>query len=315
MLSRRQFGAILGTAGALAARAQVAIEPRKKPGQPEPEQPRANLRVDTNLVLVPVTVCDPLNRPVTGLEKENFRIFEENVEQTITQFSMEDEPVAVGLIFDVSGSMGAKLTRSRQAAAAFFRIANEEDEFFLIQFDSSPKLVVPLTQDTEEILNRLTFTKSKGSTALVDAVILGLQQVKKSKKTRKALLVISDGGDNNSRYSETELRDMVREADALVYAIGIFGGANSPEEAAGPGFLRNMAEQSGGHALAGSAGELPDIAAKIGMELRNRYILGYSPAKQQRDGRYHPVQVKIVAPRGLPPLHAYWRRGYYAPPE
>ena len=313
MLSRRNFGLAFGIGGLL--HAQVKIEPRKKAGPPEPEQTRPNLRVDTNLVLVPVTVCDPLNRPITGLEKENFRVLDDAVEQTITHFAMDDEAVGVGLVFDVSGSMVEKLRRSRMAAAAFFALANPEDEFFLVQFDSSPKLMVPLTRNVEEILNRLTFTKSGGTTALVDAVVLALHEVKKSKKSRKALLIISDGGENNSRYTDSELRNMVREADALIYAIGIYGGARTPEESAGPYFLRHMSEQSGGHALAGNSYDLPDIAAKIGMELRNRYILGYTPTNQQRDGRYHAVQVKVVAPRGLPTLHAFWRRGYYAPSD
>jgi VWFA-related protein len=257
-----------------------------------------------------------MNRPVTGLEKENFRVLENNVEQTITHFAMDDEPVAVGLAFDVSGSMGAKLGMSRLAAGAFFRLANPEDEFFLILFDDRPRLVVPLTQDTGEIKSQITFTSSKGSTALVDAVVLGLHELKKSKLTRKALLIISDGGENNSRYNDRELRDLVRESDALIYAIGVFGGGGrTREEYEGPRYLTGMVEQSGGRMLPAAANELPDIAAKIGIELRNRYILGYSPANQQRDGRYHPVQVKVAPPRGLPPLKAFWRRGYYAPSD
>jgi VWFA-related protein len=295
---------------------QATVDPRKKPAASPERSQRPNLRVDTNLVLVPVTVCDPMNRPVTGLEKENFRVLENNVEQTITHFAMDDEPVAVGLAFDVSGSMGAKLGMSRMAAGAFFRLANPEDEFFLILFDDRPRLIVPLTQDTGEIKSQITFTGSKGSTALVDAVVLGLHELKKSKLTRKALLIISDGGENNSRYNDRELRELVRESDALIYAIGVFGGeGRTREEYEGPRYLTGMVEQSGGRMLPAAANELPDIAAKIGIELRNRYILGYSPANQQRDGRYHPVQVKVVPPRGLPPLKAFWRRGYYAPSD
>jgi VWFA-related protein len=291
------------------------VEPRKKPAAAREERPQANLRVDTNLVLVPVTVCDPLNRPVTGLEKENFRVLENNVAQTITHFAMDDEPVAVGLAFDISGSMGEKLGMSRRAAREFFRLANPEDEFLLILFDDRPHLIVPLTQDTGEIQSQITFTQSKGSTALVDAVVLGLHELKKSKLTRKALLIISDGGENSSRYNDRELRDLVRESDALMYAIGVFGGGSTPEEYSGPHYMATMVEQSGGRMLPAAANDLPDITAKIGIELRNRYILGYSPANQPRDGRYHPVQVKVVPPRGLPPLKAFWRRGYYAPSD
>jgi VWFA-related protein len=294
---------------------QATLDPRKKPTIAPEERPQTNLRVDANLVLVPVTVCDPLNRPVTGLEKENFRVLENNVEQTITHFAMDDEPVAVGLAFDVSGSMGSKLGMSRLAARTFFHFANPEDEFFLVLFDDHPRLAVPLTQDTGAIQNQIMFTNSKGSTALVDAVVLGLHELKKSKLTRKALLIISDGGENASRYTDHELRDLVRESDALVYAIGVFGGGSTREESEGPRYMAGMVEQSGGRMLPASANDLPDVTAKIGIELRNRYILGYSPANQQRDGRYRPVQVKVVPPRGLPPLKAFWRRGYYAPSD
>jgi VWFA-related protein len=317
MSSRREIGLVigLGLLSPLAFHGQVVIQPRPKPAPKEQAPSRPTLRVDTTLVLVPVTVNDPLNRPVSGLEKENFRVFDDKVEQTITQFAMDDEPVAVGLVFDTSGSMGEKLRRSRMAAAQFFRTANPEDEFFLVEFDSSPKLVVPLTQDTGEIANQLTFSRSKGSTALLDAIFLSLHEMKKSKKNKKALLVISDGGDNNSRYTAAEVKSVVRESDVLIYAIGVFGGANSPEEMGGPGLLAQIAEQTGGRLYEANAVELPDIAKKIGIDLRNRYVLGYSPKDQQRDGRYHRVLVQIVPPRGLPKLRAHWRLGYYAPVE
>jgi|CZKE01.1.fsa_nt_gi VWFA-related protein len=288
------------------AGSQVAIEPRKQPPAAAPANPRANLRVDTNLVLVPTTVYDPMNRPVTGLEKENFRVFDEGVEQPITHFAMEDEPLAVGLVFDVSGSMGRGLGRSRYAAREFFRTANPEDEFFLIEFDDRPKLVVPLGRGLGEVQDELVFTKSSGSTALVDAAVLGLHELKKSKLNRKALLIISDGGENNSRYSLREMRNMVRESDALIYAILI-----EDQEREGSWYLRQMTEDSGGRVLPYGS----DAITKISVELRNRYLLGFSPANETRDGRYHPLQVKVVPPRGLPKLRADWRRGYYAPQD
>lgn len=282
--------------------------------------PRSNIRVDTNLVLVPVTVCDPNNRPVTGLEKEHFRVFDDKIEQEVTHFSMDDAPLTVGLVFDTSGSMGPKLRRARLAAAEFFRQANPEDEFFLVEFNDQPRLVVPLTRDVSEIQNQLTFTTSRGRTALLDAILLAMNEMKNSKMSRKALLILSDGGDNSSRYSEAEVRSRVREGDVLIYAIGIFEPAGSrgrsPEELSGPGLLNDLAEQSGGrHLPVDDLAELPDIAAKIGIELRNRYLLGYSPTDRQRDGRYHRVRVQVVPPHGLPPLRAYWRTGYYAPVE
>lgn len=299
---------------------QVKTEPRPKPGVPRAEsRPSASLRSDTNLVLVPVSVCDPHNRPVTGLEKEHFRVLDDRVEQNITHFSMDDEPVAVGMVFDISGSMGSKLQKSRQAAAEFFRTSNTDDEFFLVQFNDQPKLVVPLTRNIEEIQNQLTWAQSKGRTALLDAIFLAMNEMKKSKMNRKALLVISDGGDNSSRYTESEVKNLVRENDVLIYAIGVFesggGRMRTSEEAGGPGLLNDLCDQTGGRHLAADVSELPDIAAKIGVELRNRYVLGYSPTSQARDGRYHTLQVKVVPPKGLPAMRPYFRRGYYAPAQ
>jgi len=297
--------------------AQVKIEPRAKPAPPKKEAPgSANIRVDTTLILVPVSVNDPLNRPVSGLEKENFRLFEDKVPQPIVQFAMDDEPVAVGLVFDTSGSMGDKLQRSRMAAKEFFRISNPEDEFFLVEFDNSPRLRVPLTSDTGTIENELIFSKSRGSTALLDAVYLALHEMKRSKKNKKALLVISDGGDNHSRYTQTEVTHLVRESDVLIYSIGVFGGGmGSAEEYSGPALLSKVSEQTGGRLFEANAVELPDIAKKIGIELRNRYILGYSPQNQVHDGKYHRITVQVVPPRGLPKLSAHWRLGYNAPIE
>lgn len=303
---------------ALAGSGQVTTQPRPKLGTVEEIKTKPTIRTDSNLVLVPVTVCNPLNQPVTGLEKEHFKIFDDKVEQTITHFAMDDEPVAVGLVFDVSGSMGSKLRESRQAAAEFFKTANPEDEFFLVEFNDQPKLMSPIGSSIQEIQNQLVFSPSKGRTALLDAVFLAMHEMKKSTKNRKALLIISDGGDNSSRYTETELRNMVREGDVMIYAIGVFEGmgsrARTPEEMSGPGLLNELCDQTGGRHFPADVSELPDIAAKIGVELRNRYVLGFIPTDQQHDGRYHPVTVKVIPPKGLgvPTLRAFWRRGYYA---
>jgi VWFA-related protein len=257
---------------------------------------------------------------VTGLEKENFKLIEDKKEQDIIQFSSEDAPLSVGIVFDCSGSMGNKLEKSRQAVAQFSKTANPEDEFFLVQFNDTAELVMPFTRNLEEIQNRLTFTQSKGRTALLDAIYLALHEMKKAKNPRKAVLVISDGGDNSSRYTENEIKSKVKEADVQIYAIGIYEsiGARSrtPEELSGPGLLTEIAEQTGGRQYAvENLAELADIAAKIGVELRNQYILGYSPHNQDRDGKYRRVEVKLNQPRGLPPLRAFWRHGYYAPSE
>jgi VWFA-related protein len=286
----------------------------------KPAAPQTSIRIDKNLVLVPVTVCDRFNRALTGLAKEHFRIFDDKVEQAVTSFWADDEPLAIGLVFDTSASMDKKLRRSRLAADAFFDAANPADEFFLVEFNDKPKISVPLTGDPREIQNQLTFTVSKGRTALLDAIYLALHEMKKSKKSRKALLVISDGGDNCSRYRATEIKNMVRESDVQIYGIGIYetGGSRAmmPEEIYGPTLLADLAEISGGrHFPVNNLAELPDIAAKIGIELRNRYVLAFSPMATERDGRYHRLQVKLVPPPEAPPMRAYWRAGYYAPAE
>jgi VWFA-related protein len=299
---------------------QANLEVRDKPGEKTEPRPRSNIRVDSTLVLIPVTVTDPLNRFVTGLEKENFKLTEDKQPQEITQFSSEDAPLSVGVVFDCSGSMGHKLDKSRQAVAQFFKLANPEDEFFLVQFNDSANLIQAFTRNLEEIQNKLAFTQSKGRTALLDAVYMALHEMKKAKNPRKALLLISDGGDNSSRYSEAEIKALVKEADVQIYAIGIYEsvGARSrtPEETSGPALLTEIAEQTGGRQYqVDNLNELPDVAAKIGVELRNQYILGYSPKNLTRDGKYRRVQVRLVQPHGMPLLRPFWKQGYYAPTQ
>ena len=280
----------------------------------------ADIRVDTTLVLIPVAVTDPMSRFVTGLDRENFKVYEDKIEQQISQFSSEDAPLSIGIVFDTSGSMGAKLTRSRQAVSQFMKTANPQDEFFLVVFNDRPELAQAFTKETEEIQNRLTFTQAKGRTALLDGVYMAMSQMKKAHNPRKAILIISDGGDNSSRYTETEVRNAVREADVQIYAIGIFepisGRGRTTEELNGPGLLNEISEQTGGrHFAVDNLAELPDVAAKIGIELRNEYVLGYTPRNLTRDGKYRRVQVKLVKTAGLPPLKAMFRTGYYAPTQ
>jgi Ca-activated chloride channel family protein len=299
---------------------KVSIEPRAKPTPAVPPASKSNIRVDTTVVLIPVTVTDPINRVVTGLEKKDFRIFEDSVEQEILHFAVEDAPLSIGLIFDTSGSMGAKLEKSRRAVAQFFKAANPEDEFFLVEFNDRPALVSGFTTSLEEIQNKLTFTQPKGRTALLDAIYMGLDYVKKGKNARKSLLIISDGGDNSSRYTESEIKNRVREADTQIYAIGILETighrSRTPEELAGPGLLQQISDQTGGRAFAvENMAELPDVAAKIGDELRNQYVLGYTPTNRERNGKYRRVQVKLGQPRGMHQLKVAWRQGYYAPAQ
>jgi VWFA-related protein len=296
------------------------IEPSATPGEAAAGSERItpNLRLDTNLVLIPVTT--PLNMPVTGLEKEHFRIFKDKQEQEITSFACFDAPLSVGLVFDASGSMGAKLNKSRQAAAEFFKTANPEDEFFLVRFSDRPRLVMPFTQNTEDVQSRLAFTASKGRTALLDGIYLALQTLKKSRNPRRALLIISDGGDHSSRYTGNEVRNVLHEADAQMYAIGIYepigARGRTAEELSGPGLLSEPAEMTGGRPIpVENLNDLPDVARKIGVELRNQYVIGYPSRNLNHDGKYRRVTVKLNQPRNLAPLRANHRMGYCAPAQ
>jgi Ca-activated chloride channel homolog len=278
------------------------------------------IQVNVNMVVVGVTVTDPYDRIVTGLEKNNFEVFDEKVPQEIQTFSTEDAPISVGMIFDASGSMSDKIEKSKEAALQFFKTSNPEDEFMLIQFNERPDLISSFTSKFEKLQDRLLFVKSGGRTALLDAIYLGLNEMKKARSSRKALLVISDGGDNHSRYTENEIKRAVRESDTQIYAVAVLEPLASrnrtPEEAAGPSLLSDLATVSGGRMFSvEDASELPDIAEKISIELRNEYVIGYKPSNLVRDGRWRRIKVKLDAPRGLPPLQVYARTGYYAPTQ
>lgn len=287
---------------------------------PSSPLPAANIRVDSSLVLVPVTVTDPLNRYVIGLDKQNFRIFEENAEQKIAQFSGEDAPLSVGLLFDTSGSMVNKLATARMAVLHFLKTMNAPDEAFLVEFNDRAEVTLGFTDNTDEIEKKLTAVQSGGKTALFDAVQVALREMKRARNPRKAILIISDGGDNNSVYTSKQIEELVREADVQIYAMGVFEPFTyvgmSAEELAGPRLLIEVSQQTGGRAYAAtSSAELPEIAERIGIELRNQYLLAYAPTNAVKDGKFRHVQVKLSHPEGLPDLKARWRLGYYAPGE
>ena len=278
------------------------------------------IQMDVNMVVVNVTVTDPYDRIVTGLDQKNFQIYDDKVEQKIETFSTEDAPISVGLIFDASGSMSDKIQKSKQAALQFFKTSNPQDEFMLINFGERPNLISGFTSKFENLQDRLLFVKSGGMTAMLDAIYLGLHEMRKATTSRKALLVISDGGDNHSRYNEGEISRAIKESDVQIYAVGIFEPTGlrgrTIEEAQGPNLLAKLAEMSGGRMFSvEDADELPDIAEKISIELRNQYVLGYKPSNLVRDGRWRRIKVKLNPPRGLPPLQVYARTGYYAPTQ
>jgi Ca-activated chloride channel homolog len=272
------------------------------------------------MVLVNVTVTDLYARVVTGLDRSNFRVFDGKVEQEIASFSMEDAPISVGLIFDSSGSMSDKIGKSKEAASQFFKTSNPQDEFLLINFSERLKLASGFTSKYENLQNSLLSVKAGGQTALLDAIYLGLSDMRKASTNRKALLVISDGGDNHSRYTEKDIKQAVKESDVQIYAVGIFEPLESrlrtPEEASGPNLLAELAQISGGRMFSvEDPDELPDIMEKVSLELRNQYLLGYRPSNLVRDGRWRRIKVKLAPPKGAPPLQVYARTGYYAPAQ
>jgi Ca-activated chloride channel family protein len=277
----------------------------------------ARIRVDVNLVLVPATVTDPLNRLVTGLDKDNFQVLDNNVSQTIKSFSTDDAPVSIGVVFDLSGSMSSKFMRSQKALTEFLRTSNPKDEFFVVGFNDRPAVIVDYTSEVEDVEARMVMLKPEKRTALIDAVYLAVDKLKEAKYERKALLIISDGGDNRSRYTEGELRRAVRESDVQIYAIGIFDMyAPTPEEQTGPILLSDMCDATGGRMFrVRDVAELEDIATRISAELRNEYVIGYRPSEMKTDGNWRKLKIRLVPPPGLPPLTVHNRQGYYAPSE
>ena len=277
----------------------------------------ARIRVDVNLVLVPLTVTDPMNRLVTGLDRENFRVFDDNVGQTIKSFSTDDAPVTIGIVFDLSGSMESKYARARKALDDFLQTSNPKDEFFVVGFNDRPAVIVDYTSDIDDIDARMVMLRPDHRTALIDAVYLGVDKLKQAKYDRKALLIISDGGDNRSRYTEGELRREVRESDVQIYSIGIFDAyAPTTEEQLGPMLLSDICDMTGGRMFrVMNMDDLSDIATRISAELRNEYVIGYTPSNLKKDGNWRKLKIRLVPPPGLPALTVHNRQGYYAPSE
>lgn len=326
---------LLGLSSYLVAQdVNVHIEPRP-PAAPKPSPDSDNkapdvstdpglkanhgkpFQVDVDLVLVNVTVTDDWNRIVTGLDKDNFAIMEGNEAQKVRTFSNEDAPISLGVIFDMSGSMSDKIEKAREAVLEFMKTANPQDEFFMITFNDRPQLRADFTKSIEDVQGKLVYTVPQGSTALLDAIYMGINKMRDAHNAKKALLIISDGGDNHSRYTQNEIKSMVKEADVQIYAIGIFSlSPIQPEEIAGPDLLKEVAQVTGGRMFTiNNPNELADVATKIGIELRNQYVLGYRPTNRTKDGRWRKIKVKLIPPKGLPHLNVYSKMGYYAPSQ
>jgi Ca-activated chloride channel family protein len=273
------------------------------------------LRVDVDLVLLHATVTDSANKYVTGLRQQDFRVWEDKIEQRIEYFFAENVPLSIGIIFDISGSMETKLAPAVAAANTFLRMGDSDDEYFLIQFSDEPKLAQDFTTDIAKLQSRLLLTRAKGSTSLYDALYLGLEKVNRGTNARKALLLITDGQDNHSRYSFSDVREFAREHDVMIYSIGIVDQLNVflTGSNAGRGVLEELARVTGGAAFfPDSVAALDSICAKIGLDLKNQYVLGYHPLNVSQDGRWRKIRVKVNTANGMSALNVRAKSGYYA---
>jgi Ca-activated chloride channel family protein len=314
--------------------AQNLDSPHLEPKPPDLQSRSKPLQVNVNLVLVPVTVTDQQNRPVLGLTKSDFAVYEDSVEQSIRYFSADDEPISLGVLLDVSGSMKNKIEVARQAVVEFFRSSHPDDDYFVITFSDDPLLLADSTRSIGYIQDRMTQAKPAGHTALLDAIYLGLSKMRRARYKRRALLVISDGGDNHSRYTAGEVARLIEEADVQIYAIGIFDSIfRTPEEWGGKRLLTRLTESSGGRVLTiRNAAQLPEAADAISLELRNQYVLGYEPDRvsskrppskpanletSKPSGGWHKLRVRLTHPpqKKSPAdrMHVYARSGYFSP--
>jgi Ca-activated chloride channel family protein len=260
------------------------------------------LKVDIDLVMVSAGVSDAENRLVTDLKVDSFQLFEDKVEQKIKYFSSEAAPVSLGIVFDISHSMEKKLTFAREAAVKFLETGTPDDEYFLVEFSNRAKVAEGFTTDINRLRDLLAFAPAEGATALYDAVYLGLDQVKRGQNPKKAILLITDGEDNHSRYSRGDIREYVREADAQIYVIDL-----------GRALVGDLADMTGGHSYRVSVDDLEDTCERIALELKSQYVIGYESTNTNKDGKFRKLRVKVTSPANKGKLNVRAREGYYAP--
>jgi Ca-activated chloride channel family protein len=297
------------------ASSSVPAEPAGPTVQVADDDERKPLITHTDLVTLTVTVTDTFGRFVTGLGKNAFTVTDEKVPQEITFFSDEDAPVSLGIVFDVSGSMGGdKINKAREALSKFIETSHARDEYFLIGFNNRAQLLLDHTRDSDALLQKLTFVQTRGQTALYDAVYLGVNKVTRGVHPKKAVLLISDGQDNSSRYTFSELRRQLKESDVIIYAVGIVdGNDNSDLGYGGRAILEELAGVSGGKAFFPStSAEMNDTFERIALELRTQYSIGFRPTSFANDGKWHKLKIKVQPPRGFPRLFVRGREGYFS---
>lgn len=312
LICRHRFCAWVAAALLLALLAPPAPGQQQRDSGQEPV-----IKQRTSVVTVDVTVMDHFNRQVSGLTRDNFEVYEDKVRQQIDFFNDEDRPLSIGIIFDLSGSMKSKLSRAREALKAFITTSHTDDDFFLIGFNQRARLLSEFTGG-DTIINKLNLAEPNGQTALFDAAYLGVEKAREGRHDRRALLIISDGQDNSSRYTYGELRRRLKEADVQIYCLGIGeegAAAGGLLDRQGEAVLEEIARATGGLTFfPHSWEELEDAITRIALVLRHQYSLGYVPLNEQRDGKWRKIRVRLNPPRGLPSLMVRAREGYYAIP-
>ena len=295
-----------------------AISAQQPAATPPPDDPPGPVRIKTDLVTLTLTVTDLYGRYVSGLSKNAFTVLDNNQEQEISFFSDSDAPVSVGVLFDVSGSMGGeKIQKARKALSRFINSSHPSDEYFLIAFNSRAQLLLDRTRDGDAVLQKLTLVSPRQNTALYDAVYLGIERVTRGAHQKKALLIISDGQDNSSRYNFGEVRRLMKESDVVTYAVGIIDASDAQSQLGmqGQAFLDELTSVTGGKSFYPTSDiEMDEIFERIALELRHQYSIGYTPKDFQPDGKWRKVKVRVKPPRGLPRLTVRSREGYYATP-
>ncbi len=297
----------------------VSFAQEPQPTPPPVEDDGAPIDIKTDLVTLTLTVTDYYGRYVSGLNKDAFTVTDDGAEQELTFFSDSDAPVSIGILFDVSGSMsGEKIAKARKALERFINTSHPSDEYFLIAFNNRAQLLLDRTRDGEAVLQKLTLVEPKSNTALYDACYLGVERVTRGAHQKKAILIISDGQDNASRYNFKEVRRMLKESDVVIYSVGIMDGrdSGSMEGMQGQAFLDELSSVTGGKSFYPQTNvEMDEIFERIALELRHQYSVGFTPKNFQPDGKWHKVKVKVKPPRGLPRLTVRNRDGYYATPN
>jgi len=286
---------------------------------PAPGDAAVSVRVNSDLVEIPVTVVNKADQVIEHLDKEVFAVYENGVPQTIAHFETGEAPISACVVFDSSGSMRDKLHRSIEAVKELLNAAISDDEYCLVRFSNEPELMVKISNGPDSVARAMDRIYPGGFTALLDAIYAGMQEVRNGHNRRKAIILISDGGDNRSLHTRQEIKQLVREADAQIYSIGIITPEAllvQPEEIVGPSLMENISHQSGGRLFRiHKSDDLPPAISKITVALRHQYVLGYYSKDDRHDGKYRRVTLKLNVPKTTSGLRAYWRAGYYAPNE